>query len=179
MDLDEAKRTYREARELLTLVSDEWERTYNPATSQAEICQRDDMTGEIFPIVIIRPDCPYHDGQLVEKSLTYFRALMMVIDEAFAKIRRLEAQERPPQPPQQTKKKDLAAECAMLCGKQDFRRYLMQCHDLADAGDDERVNTRVRHILNIRSRAELNTDHQAAARWKRLRRDYYAWKDGR
>ncbi len=65
------------------------------------------------------------------------------------------------------------------CGKQDFRRYLMQCHDLADAADDERVNTRVRHILNIRSRAELNTDHQAAARWKRLRRDYYAWKDGR
>jgi hypothetical protein len=67
----------------------------------------------------------------------------------------------------------------MLCGKQDFRRYLMQCHDLADAADDERVNTRVRHILNIRSRAELNTDHRAAARWKRLRRDYYAWKDGR
>jgi len=179
LNLDEAKQTYREAKELLPLVSESWERTYNPACSQAEICQRDDMTGEIFPIVIIRPDCPYHDGQLVEKSLTYFRALMMVIDEAFAKIRRLEAQERPHQPPQQTKKKDLAAECAMLCGKQDFRRYLMQCHDLADAADDERVNTRVRHILNIRSRAELNTDHQAAARWKRLRRDYYAWKDGR
>ena len=179
MNLDEAKRTYREARELLPLVSHEWERTYNPATSQAEICQRDDMTGEIFPIVIIRPDCPYHDGQLVEKSLTYFRALMMVIDEAFAKIRRLEAQPRPSQSSQQPKQKDLAVECAMLCGRQEFRRYLMQCHDLADAADDERVNTRVRHILNIRSRAELNADHQAASRWKRLRRDYYAWKDGR
>lgn len=179
MNIDEAKQTYREARDLLPLVSDEWERTYNPATSQAEICQRDDMTGEIFPIVIIHPDCPYHDGQLVEKSLTYFRALMMVIDEAFAKIRRLEAQPRPSQPAQQPKQKDLAAECAILCGRQEFRRYLMQCHDLADAADDERVNTRVRHILNIRSRAELNTDHQAASRWKRLRRDYYAWKEGR
>lgn len=107
MNLDEAKQTYREAKELLPLVSESWERTYNPACSQAEICQRDDMTGEIFPIVIIRPDCPYHDGQLVEKSLTYFRALMMVIDEAFAKIRRLEAQPRPSpsQPSQQPKQK--------------------------------------------------------------------------
>ncbi|UXS00799.1 hypothetical protein [Agrobacterium tumefaciens] len=177
MNIDEAKRTYRELRDLIPLVSDQWERTYNAQTSQAEICQRDHMTGEISPIVIIRPECPYHDGQLVEKSLIYIRAMVMLIEAATAKIRRLEAQQQPPA--QREKKKDHAAECAMLCGKQDFRRYLIQNHALAEASDDERVKTRVRNILNIKSRAELNTDLAATARWKKLRGDFTRWKEGR
>ncbi|NWJ24737.1 hypothetical protein [Rhizobium sp. RM] len=176
MNFDEAKSAYREARDLLPLVSDGWERVYNSAESQAEICQRDHMTGEISPIVIIRPACPYHDGQLIEKSLTYIRAMVMLIEAAATKIHRLEAQH---QPARQEKKKDHAAECAMLCGKQDFRRYLIQNHALAEASDDERVKTRVRNILNINSRADLNTDPDATARWKKLRGDFYAWKDGR
>lgn len=176
MNIAEAKNAYREVRELLPLVSDEWDRTYNTQTSQAEICQRDHMTGEISPIVIICPSCPSHDAQLVEKSLIYIRAMVMLIEAATAKIRRLEAQH---QQPRHEKKKDHAAECAMLCGKQDFRRYLIQNHDLAEASDDERVKTRVRNILNIKSRAELNTDPAATARWKKLRGDFYAWKEGR
>jgi hypothetical protein len=56
-------------------------------------------------------------------------------------------------------------------------QYLIEKHDLTDAGDSLRVESRVRSILAVSSRRELNTDPNAAARWKSLRADYDAWRN--
>lgn len=89
--------------------------------------------------------------------------------EAMAEIVRLD-------PPKKTK--DHAAECAMQCTKQAFRVFLRERHGL-EATDDERINTRVRSILQIHSRAELNTDESARQRWFSLRAEFKRWQEGR
>lgn len=177
MKLDDARALYPEAKEILVGVSEKWERHYNVTTKEAEICQRDNVTGEIVPIMIINPLCSYQDERFIERAPVLFQAAMTLLDEAFRKIRELQ----PPKPDstrqhQQSRKGDYAAECAMMCGRADFRRYLSECHGL-DVADDERVKTRVRSILKIKSRGELNDDPQAAARWKDLRAGFNVWKD--
>jgi len=64
----------------------------------------------------------------------------------------------------------------MKCTDRLFVRYLMDRHGLTDAADDLRVATRLRSILNIQSRAELNSDPDATARWRLLIADYDGWR---
>ncbi|ASY68852.1 hypothetical protein [Sinorhizobium fredii] len=79
-----------------------------------------------------------------------------------------------PQPEQ--KPKDFAAECAMKCGEPAFKKFLEERHGLERPLTDDRVVTKLRSILAIRSRAELNTDPAASARWQNLRADFDAWR---
>lgn len=78
--------------------------------------------------------------------------------------------------PGQEKPKDYAAECAMKCTEPAFKKYMQERHGLDRPLTDHRVVTKLRSILNIRSRAELNNDPAAAARWQNLRADFDAWR---
>lgn len=167
MNRQTATPLYIEAKQLAGLVSDEWQDTYNAETHQAEICLRDQLTDEIFPIAIIKPECSYDDRRLMTRAPQIMRALLFLLRESFNEIERLK-------PKQKAHK--LAQDCAIHCGRQDFRRFLIEHHDLIDSGDDERVNTRVRNILNIQSRAELDKDQDAAKRWFSLKQAFYRWK---
>ncbi|WP_085032284.1 hypothetical protein [Ensifer aridi] len=51
-----------------------------------------------------------------------------------------------------------------------------ECRGLAKPLSDDRVATKVRSIVNIRSRADLNDDFAAAARWQELRTHFDAWR---
>lgn len=177
MKLDDARNLYPEAKQALAEISGPWERHYNVTTKEAEICQRDNVTGEIVPIMIINPICSFQDERFIERAPILFQAAMTLLNEAFRKIREFQPPKVEPKQ-SQNHKGDYAAECTMMCGRADFRRYLSACHGL-DVADDERVKTRVRSILRIKSRGELNDDPQAAARWKNLRANFNAWKGGR
>lgn len=76
------------------------------------------------------------------------------------------------------KPKKYAAECAMKCNDRDFLDFLFTCHGV-DLSDRERINTRVRTILRITSRAELDTDEAAAGRWRHLVNDFENWRKAR
>jgi len=78
----------------------------------------------------------------------------------------------------QPKPKNYAAECGMKCGERDFLDFLFTCHGV-DVSDKERVATRIRTMLQINSRADLNTDEAAASRWRRLVADYENWRKSR
>ena len=93
------------------------------------------------------------------------RALLVIMEVAFAEIRRLKPPEDLPQRGQTEQRKDYAAECAMKCNDRMFRRFLVERHNVPDVADAERVAVSVRNILRIKSRAELNTDPAAAQRW--------------
>jgi hypothetical protein len=82
-----------------------------------------------------------------------------------------------PKRPAQTQEKraaNYAAECAMKCEDRKFREYLHVCHGV-DVSDSKRIVTRVRSVLGISSRTELNSDPKAAARWRQLVGDADAW----
>lgn len=167
MNLDQARALYPEARELAGLVSEEWAESYNMADRRAEVCIRDSLTGEIVPIAQLLPECSFDDRRLMFSAPRLLRALLLLLETAFAEIRKLKPKED---------RKDFAAEVSMKC-KDDraFARYLQDLHGLEDASNSERIKTRVRSILAIQSLAELNTDPEAAARWGRLRSDFKAW----
>lgn len=77
--------------------------------------------------------------------------------------------------PAPAKPKDYAAECAMKCADAGFQRWLHEVHGLDNASDSVRVATRVRGMLEIDSRAKLNTDPAAADRWRQMVRDAEDW----
>ncbi len=170
MNLDAARALYPEAKELTGLISEEWLESYNLDESRAEICLRDTMTGEIYPIAQVLPTCTFDDRRLMLKAPALLRAVVTVCEAAFVEIRRLKPKQKGPDP------KDYAAEVSMKCQQdQAFRRYLMECHDLKDASDADRIKTRVRSILAVSSMTELNTDPDAGARWVSLRTNFKSW----
>lgn len=172
MNIETARALYPEAKQLADLASEEWTESYDTKKSVAQICVQDSLTGEIIPIADLLPSCSFDDRLLMTKAPILIRALVALCERAFAEIRRLQ--------PMQERKKDYAAECAMKCQNDGlFKKYLMEAHQLADAGDAERVKTRVRSILIINSMRELNEVPAAAARWQHLRGDFDAWRRGR
>lgn len=175
MNLEVARTLYPEAKELAGLVSEEWTSSYDTDHSRAELCMRDNLTGEIYPIAHILTECGHDDRRLMIRAPLLLRALITICEAAFAEIRRLKPKQKGPDP------KDFAAEVSIKCANdQAFRRYLIECHDLADAGDTERVKSRVRSVLAVSSLKELNDDRDACARWVSLRTNFKSWlKDRR
>lgn len=68
-------------------------------------------------------------------------------------------------------------QAAILCGDAAFQRFLVEHYDgvMMDSEDAARV---VRQLCNVHSRAELNTNNEAAMKWKGLVLDYRGWMRG-
>lgn len=178
MNLADAKNLLPEIRETLGLASEEWSESYNVAKGRSELCSKDRMTGRVEPMATILPECGFADQRLILNARTYLAALDALFVEACRVIRSQEPPEATAERERHRKEKetDHAQQCGRLCNDRVFRRYLLERHQLTDQSDIERINTRVRHILAVQSRAELNTDPSALARWKNLLADFYAWR---
>nr|CAD6602594.1 hypothetical protein RKHAN_01165 [Rhizobium sp. Khangiran2] len=172
MNLADAKALLPEIRGVIELASEDWAESYSMESGRPQIAGRHPMTGEIYPIATLEKAISYDDRLLIRKAPLYVRALLILRDEAVRAY--LEATKPPPEP--KPDPKDFAAEASMKC-KNDraFARYLEERHELQDASNGERIKTRVRSILSVQSLAELNTDPQAAERWKALRSDFKTW----
>lgn len=180
MDLDRARILYKEVRDLSPFASEEWSESYDVDAGRAEICIADRLSGTVTPIAHILSACSHDDRVMMTKAPIYIAALLTLLKESF---RRLEASTPDTRraPSQQARDPDehrYAKACAILSGKHDFRTYLTVVHGL-EAVDGERVNTRVRTILNIQSRNELDEDPAARQRWFSLVRDYESWNRNR
>lgn len=76
---------------------------------------------------------------------------------------------------------NLAAEASMKCSEAAFQKYLAERHAKGDDGDmrDTAAAAAVlRRVLGVGSRKELNTDPDAAQRWRDMRADFQAWGRG-
>lgn len=76
----------------------------------------------------------------------------------------------------QGKAVNYAAEAAMKCGEAAFLVFLEQCYGLERPLTDDKAAQKLRSILRITSRKELNNDAAAAERWRSLRAAYEAWR---
>lgn len=96
--------------------------------------------------------------------------LLGLVDRAVAKERDRKRAAEPAQA------KDYAAEIAMKCQEPAFKAFLIEKHRLEDKTTDERVVSRVRSMLAVTSRRDVNTDPEALKRWTALRVDFENWK---
>lgn len=102
------------------------------------------------------------------------RFLLGLVDRAIEAARRGHERREPRagegRPPDHT------AEAAMLCADPAFKRWLMDCHGLDSPATDERAAARLRSLLGVTSRKEINQTDDARARWIALRDEFRAWK---
>lgn len=170
ISLDQAIALYPEIKALLPLASAEWSESYNLGSSTAEICIPNRFTGEIEPIAHILSDCPYDDRRLMLKAPLYMNALWVLLQEAF---RRIPQESTTPEPPRATRS-TVSQACGMMCNDADFLDFLAICEGV-DTADRERVANRVGTMLDIGSRAELDTNEAARKRWFNLCDRFRAW----
>ncbi|WP_026618307.1 hypothetical protein M728_000342 [Ensifer sp. WSM1721] len=130
--------------------------------------------GEI--IATFEKTAGFDDCELICHAPDDLRWLLSAYDALVRRYRELTRGMARPGPQQRQPNKDYAAECAMKCAEPAFKKFLEECHGLARPLTDDRVAIKVRSILNIRSRAELNDDAAAAARWHDLRSAFDAWR---
>lgn len=73
--------------------------------------------------------------------------------------------------------KNYAAEAAIKATDWRFRKFLASAHGLEPPLTAERATQRLRSLLGVASRRELNVAGSvAAARWVRLRDEFEAWR---
>lgn len=99
--------------------------------------------------------------------------LLRLVDRAIAAV--LQGRTQPPAQPR-GKAVNYAAEAAMKCGEPAFLVFLEQRHGLERPLTDDKAAQRLRTLLGVTSRKELNNDSEAAERWRSLRADYEAWR---
>lgn len=67
-------------------------------------------------------------------------------------------------------------QAGIACSDPDFRSYLQQIYCMAhDAADPAAA---VRHLCQVKSRSELDTNRAAAGLWDKLYSDYQLWRRG-
>ncbi|CCE96185.1 hypothetical protein SFHH103_01688 [Sinorhizobium fredii HH103] len=128
-------------------------------------------------VATITAGAPIGDSEMALNAPDDLIWLLRTYDALAGRYRTLRGDRGHQAPPhEQQKPKDYAAECAMKCAEPAFKKFLEECHGLERPLTDDRAANKVRFILKIGSRAELNDDSNAAERWKRLRNDFDAWR---
>lgn len=128
----------------------------------------DPVTGELETLATFEPFAPPELAENLASAGATIRFLLALIDRATYRIRELQGKGGRAM----TSSKDYAAECAMKCDDPLFRKYLEQMHGLEVGSEKEFVVGKVRQVLDIASRKELN----AAQRWRDLVRDFDFWR---
>lgn len=132
--------------------------------------------GELSPVLRFCRGATDNEIAFVADAPDNVRFLLDLVDRAITRLK--PKQDRSPQhgPPAPAGSKNFAAECAMKCDEPAFRVFLEEKHGLERPLTDERVAQKVRGLLGVTSRVELNQQGQAAERWKALRGDFEAWR---
>jgi hypothetical protein len=140
---------------------------------------------EIFAVVVkgtapvavieLTNDCGYVDRDFMLHAHDDTGFLLGLVQRAADKIRREQKPEER-RLEQAHAKGNYAAECAMLCADQAFRRFLLEMKGAPDVSDNLRVESFVRRLLGVDSRSELNNSAEARNRWFDLRAEFAAWK---
>ncbi len=129
---------------------------------------------EPVAIADLSADCSYIDRDVLLNACDDIRFLLSLLQRASDEIRRWKPVENQQQD-QAHAKGNYAAECAMRCADQAFRRFLLEKTGATDVSDNMRVESHVRGLLRVDSRSELNNSAEARNRWFDLRAEFEAW----
>lgn len=150
----------------------EWMRACD---SDGEFVEARGPMGELVPVARFHPGASLAEMEFMADAPRNVAFLLGLVDRAIKRLRPAQQAERLP-----AQAKDFAAEAAIKCTEPAFKAWLEEAHALARPLTDERAAQKLRSLLGVTSRAELNNDNAAAVRWRRLRDDFKAWlKRGR
>jgi hypothetical protein len=142
--------------------------------------------GNEAPVELCRfgPEAAWQEAELVREARDDIRFLLDTLSDAGRQIRdlrkRLDRADAAEDKPGRAAK-DYAAEASMKCGEASFQRFLAERHasdDDGDLRDTAAAGSVLRRALAIGSRKDLNTDPEAAQRWRDLRAEFQAWERG-
>lgn len=145
------------------------------------------MTGDYETICTIATACPVSEREILLNCFEREADLIGMIDATRRYLPKLLAQKnneivalrRDIEVMGGRPAKNYAAECAMKCSEPAFKAFMEARHALARPLTDDRVAARVRSVLAISSRTELNTSNQAAARWRDMVQNFENWRKQR
>lgn len=130
---------------------------------------KDPADGEPRTIAVFAGDVPFSFQDFLMRAGDRQQFLVEMLDRCARAYRELASK--------QPKPTNHAAEVAMKCkSDQQFRQWLIDCQNMTDAKDFERVKTHVRFLLAVGSLKDLNEDQAAAGRWKKMREDFEKWR---
>lgn len=150
----------------------------------------DGTGGEKFEIARILPVASTDEREFLGEAAEAVGFLLGLVDRAISFASRVAPPPAAADPPAGRRTSDglqsqprpsadvpnFAAEAAIKCGEPAFKRFLMERHGLDSPATTGRTAQKLRSLLGITSRRELNSDSAAAARWKALRGDFEMWK---
>ncbi len=143
--------------------------------------QGETMTARIIPVdepytvLNFDKECSYPDRELISHAHEDEGFLIELLDKAFAAIRQLrKALDRNTPKPTNN-----AAKCAMRCGDPDFQMFMQMVHGVENSNDKIRVENRVKSMLDITSKKELDSNPDALKGWEKLVSEFYAWNKRR
>lgn len=178
---------------LASVKADRWSHEFNAdgeriVLTRAVFDATGKRAGDEAPVDFLSfgPDAAWHEKEFIREVredlglvLDLLADAGRIIRDQRARLRRLGWDDAPKA--DAPRLVNLAAEASMKCGEAGFQKYLSERHASGDDGDlrDTAAAAAVlRRVLAIGSRKDLNTDPEAAARWRDLRADFQAWERG-
>lgn len=172
----EAKRLKRIRDDLHAIDPGEWMQTADGDDSV--LLEGRGPMGERFTLCRFGAGAGPEERRFIADAPSSIRFLLRLVDRAIADKRKQMGEpdtSSQPDAPADTAK-DYAAEAAMRCTEPAFKTYLEDKHGLERPLTDERCAQKLRSVLAIQSRRELNEAGPAAERWKALKGDFENWK---
>ncbi|MBC8718203.1 hypothetical protein [Ochrobactrum sp. Marseille-Q0166] len=153
---------------LAALNGDDWQLCCEGGVSfvEAKTCD-----GELNRVATFHPGATPAEIEFVVGAPRMTAFMLRLVDRAIAAMR-----EGAPRQAAPRRRRDFAAEAAMKCDDAVFRAFLEERHGLERPLTSDRAAQRLRSILNIKSRKELNESSDAANRWQDFRAAFEAWK---
>ena len=126
--------------------------------------------GELNKVVTFHPGATFDEIDFIVSAPRMVTTMLELVDRAIVAMR-----QRGPKQGGQRQLQNYAAEAAMKCDNDAFKAFLEQRHGLERPLTKERAAEKLRTILKIQSRKELNENSAAADRWRDLRAAFDAW----
>lgn len=141
------------------------------ADDEGEFLDAKGRDGSLVTVLRFTGQATPDERDCVAHALDDVRFLLMLLDRAIKAL-------RPARPAQEQREavKDHATEVAMLCESPAFKRFLMEEHGLESPATKDRTAQKLRSLLSITSRKDLNNDDGARERWFALRAKFNIWK---
>ncbi|WP_051514890.1 hypothetical protein [Brucella rhizosphaerae] len=169
---NEAQELRRIREKLAALNGDDWQLCCEGGVSFVEAKTSD---GELNKIATFHPGATPDEIDMVVGAPRMAAFMLKLVDRAIAAVRQAAPRQNAPRQSRQRNPRNFAAEAAMKCDEPVFRAFLEEQHGLERPLTSDRAAQRLRSILNIKSRKELNENSAAAERWQDFRAAFEAW----
>lgn len=171
--MNEAAQLARIRDQLKAIAPGEWSRVHD--SDGGCFVEATGAMGDLYEVARFHPGTDAAEIDFVVEAPRNMRFLLVLIDRAIAKLRPEPPRRNGPAGEPHTDPKNYAAEAGMKCQEPRFLAYLEKQHGLERPLTKEKAAQKLRSLLGVSSRKNLNIDAQAAERWKALRRDFDNW----